>query len=779
MGKSKARRSPSGEAQRGDRLGQSPSLPRPPPRRKRKAATGLDWLSQLLPDPPPEMVNAAGIVLLGTFAVVAAGLLYNASSVLLPWHAAIAEVHDALCPVALGCSAEEALGVLHQHGGRLADGALGADIRKRRARDVSSIVWVPPMHAALDLYIDELRPKGREVALELIDDLTFGGASLDAFGPDEIGTPLDRAVSAREFALAGRLLLLGADASSSSPELIRRIVLSLQDTVPLAGMLMVADETILRHRLAAAAIGGGGGADADADADDGTMAQVKNAANLLPASPQGGAQQQQQQQQRAAPLSRTRRGGEPIDLQTTDGTRQLLSLLLHDPNSNYKLIAPEDAYTHSETWRSIVARLGELDETGGLRVADVITVLDELAARMLADVLASGRHALPTELRARVPGAPSGRNMLHCLAVSGGARTLRAVLEHLDAAKGAISDAAHDSGAADVRSEEVRAALAEALDARDDRGFTPFELAAMVFGNATGDGFATDLTAVFADAHGAAGVGYDAERLDALFEVTRPSTNRRFDGDAQLRAAAVLEAQLDSGGWDKNSTWDGLVPTPGDDDGAEAAAGGKGPPQQGQCDIEEVWTAPEADAFFERYMSEQRPVVFRGAALDWKFRESFARDEFIGRYGQYSVVLAPGGGGGVSGALDGSGGGGGNLKPVSEVADYANQQCPAGAESASPFNGYATSRQPGWSALSADAPTPSFLDKAGGELRSLQVSRAWQSSAVPVAEVSSPAPPRPAPPRPALPHLPPPPLCSSSSARPAPARPCTCRAPSR
>eukprot|EP00750_Incisomonas_marina_P033756 INCI9950.3.p1 GENE.INCI9950.3~~INCI9950.3.p1 ORF type:complete len:844 (+),score=140.11 INCI9950.3:291-2822(+) len=115
-------------------------------------------------------------------------------------------------------------------------------------------------------------------------------------------------------------------------------------------------------------------------------------------------------------------------------------------------------------------------------------------------------------------------------------------------------------------------------------------------------------------------VAQQAPRLSSVpkFESSRPTSQDEacfVDGGREC-----LRSGSTTGGWN-----DTILP---------ANILGQIPPiDTGRCDILEVFTGPPTPAEMSAYIAQSRPVVFRGAALNWTFRKLWMRDEFVAKYG--------------------------------------------------------------------------------------------------------------------------------------------------
>jgi len=317
-----------------------------------------------------------------------------------------------------------------------------------------------------------------------------------------------------------------------------------------------------------------------------------------------------------------------------DGIKKLLS----GASLGKPAVKSADLAVHSTTYERILTTLGA-DNEGKIRLLDIISSLDELAASvhesLVAVLLEDAASALrfvqvitDADQMART-AYPMGRNALHFLCLSGGSamlgqlgRLLLGLREDVESAD-VHTDGTASASVAVICDELFRKALTTA----DRRGHTPISYAVMRFSAASPVAFA--LRSLCAQL----GLDFDQEV-------------------AYVRERGILRAPAPGGETTPTSTVDRAVPDGGWRTTRFAASAAVGKPDPRVVEVDSAVLLPSNKEFFARYLNAGSPVIFRrstapavtggGAASDSVSvtQGVFRKDNFLSGYGDITVPAA-------------------------------------------------------------------------------------------------------------------------------------------
>ena len=346
--------------------------------------------------------------------------------------------------------------------------------------------------------------------------------------------------------------------------------------------------------------------------------------------------------------------GHELMRQSNVDTDSLSAVL--ETNEDLNVISHSDLYLTSPTYQKLINKIGSIRIPIEVSFVDLQRSLSEVASTVHYEILQTEFSVMMKFMDHLSALDDFGRNPLHWLAVSGGS-------DMMDQLHQFFSNA-------DV---SVHGRLGDSLASRDCFGHTPMSYANSRFPD-------SPISASMAKLARMCFISSDfLEALSAQEASQSPIEVLDASRVAILQKNAVLTSS-NSGGWAEPRIPYSLVPV------------------GSNSDVVEVWTGlPSREEFLLRYVSNGRPVVFRGAALDLPIRSAFAKEQFLSNHGDETVVVA---------SIPYASHFGQRERQVS-MAQLANEHCECKGEGEGELLYAFTSLRN--HAISSDAPPPPFL----------------------------------------------------------------------
>lgn len=316
-------------------------------------------------------------------------------------------------------------------------------------------------------------------------------------------------------------------------------------------------------------------------------------------------------------------------------------------NSNSKpIVRIKDLLNISSVFNTIV---DDIPSSDMILLSNVLSSLNDVSHAVFE---ASLTHMSPADVTALLQHTDaSGRNALHHAAVASSVPQVLALVELY------------------TQHTSFLPAVASMLSAHDIRGHSPLTYASIRYGDAP-------ISTVMRRLAELAGV--EVENVKA----SNPSATCVTD-DEGVCISAELPAYV-SGGWSTQSL-------------------SKSVPTTNRCDILEVLTTPEdltTDDFFQHYLAQGRPVIFRNFFANSTFQSVFKKETFLEKYGAEVIPVSK-----IPYASTfGQGGEIQHLKDVATVESEDEEVMP----NTPPLYAFNTANKAWYAKLSEDAPLPVF-----------------------------------------------------------------------